>query len=79
MIISSQKQQKRLRKLVIRQIRFYRRSRYQNLNLLWAKIRKQKDRRRRRTMAKLYKIERIKMMKQMAELNSTQLKEMLAA
>lgn len=79
MIILSQKQQKRLKKYVIRQIRFYRRSRYENLNLLWAKIRKQKDRRRRRTLEKLYRMERIKMMKQMAELNTTQLRELLIA
>ena len=66
MTILSPKQQKHLRKLVIRQLRIYRRKKYNNLNLIWAKIKKQKDRRRRRTLEKLYRMERIRMMKQQA-------------
>ena len=66
MTILSPKQERHLRKLVIRQFRVYRKERYDNLNLIWAKIKKQKDRRRRRTLEKLYRLERIRLMKQQA-------------
>jgi hypothetical protein len=57
------KQERRLRKLVIRQIRLKRQDRLQHYLLKWAKIRKQKDRRRRRTMIKLWKLERLRLMR----------------
>jgi len=57
------KQERRLRKLVIRQIRLKRQDRLQHYLLKWVKIRKQKDRRRRRTMIKLWKLERLRLMR----------------
>jgi hypothetical protein len=57
------KQQRRLRKLVVRQIRLKKQDRLHHYILKWAKIRKQKDRRRRRTMIKLWKLERLKLMR----------------
>ena len=57
------KQQRRLRKLVVRQIRLKRKDKLYNYLLKWAKIRKQKDRRRRRTMIKLWKIERMRLLR----------------
>lgn len=66
MTILSPKQYRHLRKLVIRQLRVSRKEKYEKLNLIWLKIRKQKDRRRRRTLEKLYRLERIRLMKQQA-------------
>ena len=66
MTILSPKQYRHLRKLVIRQLRVTRKEKYEKLNLIWLKIRKQKDRRRRRTLEKLYRLERIRLMKQQA-------------
>jgi hypothetical protein len=57
------KQQRRLRKLVVRQIRLKKQDRLHHYIIKWAKIRKQKDRRRRRTMIKLWKLERLKLMR----------------
>jgi len=57
------KQERRLRKLVLRQIRLKRKDNLNRYLLKWAKIRKQKDRRRRRTMIKLWKLERLKLMR----------------
>ena len=57
------KQERRLRKLVVRQIRLKRKDNLNRYLLKWAKIRKQKDRRRRRTMIKLWKLERLKLMR----------------
>jgi len=57
------KQERRLRKLVVRQIRLKRKDKLYNYLLKWAKIRKQKDRRRRRTMIKLWKIERMRLLR----------------
>ena len=58
------KQERRLRKLVVRQIRLKRKDKLYNYLLKWAKIRKQKDRRRRRTMIKLWKLDRMRLLKQ---------------
>jgi len=57
------KQERRLRKLVVRQIRLKRKDKLYNYLLKWTKIRKQKDRRRRRTMIKLWKIERMRLLR----------------
>lgn len=57
------KQERRLRKIVIRQIRLKRKDNLNRYLLKWAKIRKQKDRRRRRTMIKLWKIERMRLLR----------------
>jgi len=55
------KQQIRLRKFIIKRIlRNIRREKFNHYILKWTKIRKQKDRRRRRTLIKLYKLERLK-------------------
>jgi len=57
------KQERRLRKIVIRQIRLKRKDNLNRYLLKWAKIRKQKDRRRRRTMIKLWKLERMRLLR----------------
>jgi len=57
------KQERRLRKLVVRQIRLKRKDNLNRYLLKWAKIRKQKDRRRRRTMIKLWKLERMRLLR----------------
>jgi len=57
------KQERRLRKIVIRQIRLKRKDNLNRYLLKWVKIRKQKDRRRRRTMIKLWKIERMRLLR----------------
>ena len=50
----TQLQMRKLRKIVIRQIRQERKVNLYYLHLEWARIRKQKDRRRRKTIKKLW-------------------------
>ena len=57
------KQERRLRKIVIRQIRLKRKDNLNRYLLKWVKIRKQKDRRRRRTIIKLWKLERMRLLR----------------
>jgi hypothetical protein len=49
---------RKLRKLVFKQFRRAKVNRFEEYCTLWQRIRKQKDRRRRRCMAKLYRMER---------------------
>ena len=51
-------QQRKLRKHLIKAIRNEKKIKLYLLNNHWIKIRKQKDRRRRKCMAKLYRMER---------------------
>jgi len=57
------KEHRRLKKLIVRQIRLKKKDRLEHYLLKWVKIRKQKDRRRRRTLVKLWKIERLRLMR----------------
>jgi len=57
-------QQRKLKKYIIKQIRDERILKMYLLNLKWALIKKQKERRRRRTLRKLWKLKRLAMMKQ---------------
>jgi len=49
---------RKLRKLVNKQFRRVKQNKFELYCIEWAKIRKQKDRRRRRCMSKLYRMER---------------------
>ena len=53
-------QQKKLRKTLTKIIRNKKKLKLYLLNLHWLRIKKQKERRRRRTLIKLYKIERLR-------------------
>jgi len=53
-------QQKKLRKTLTKIIRNKKKLKLYLLNLHWLRIKKQKERRKRRTLIKLYKIERLK-------------------
>lgn len=57
-------QQRKLKKYIIKQIRDEKILKMYLLNLKWALIKKQKERRRRRTLRKLWKLKRLAMMKQ---------------
>ena len=53
-------QQKKLRRTLTKIIRNKKKLKLYLLNLHWLRIKKQKERRRRRTLIKLYKIERLR-------------------
>jgi hypothetical protein len=55
-------QKRKLRKIAKRQIRNEKKLKLYLLNLHWIKIKKQKERRKRRTLAKLWKMERLRLM-----------------
>lgn len=55
-------QVRKLRKIARRQIRNEKKLKLYLLNLHWIKIKKQKERRKRRTLAKLWKMERLRLM-----------------
>jgi|APGre2960657468_1045069.scaffolds.fasta_scaffold279871_1 hypothetical protein len=55
-------QVRKLRKIAKRQIRNEKKLKLYLLNLNWIKIRKQKERRKRRTLTKLWKMERLRLM-----------------
>ena len=55
-------QKRKLRKIARRQIRNEKKLKLYLLNLNWIKIRKQKERRKRRTLTKLWKMERLRLM-----------------
>jgi hypothetical protein len=55
-------QKRKLRKIASRQIRNEKKLKLYLLNLHWIKIKKQKERRKRRTLAKLWKMERLRLM-----------------
>ena len=55
-------QVRKLRKIARRQIRNEKKLKLYFLNLNWIKIRKQKERRKRRTLTKLWKMERLRLM-----------------
>ncbi len=55
-------QKRKLRKIARRQIRNEKKLKLYLLNLHWIKIKKQKERRKRRTLAKLWKMERLRLM-----------------
>lgn len=53
---------RKLRKIAKRQIRNEKKLKLYLLNLNWIQIRKQKERRKRRTLTKLWKMERLRLM-----------------
>jgi hypothetical protein len=55
-------QVRKLRKITKRQIRNEKKLKLYYLHLDWIQIRKQKERRRRRTLTKLWKMERLRLM-----------------
>ena len=55
-------QKRKLRKIAKKQIRNEKKLKLYLLNLNWIKIRKQKERRKRRTLTKLWKMERLRLM-----------------
>jgi hypothetical protein len=55
-------QVRKLRKIAKRQIRNEKKLKLYLLNLNWIQIRKQKERRKRRTLTKLWKMERLRLM-----------------
>jgi len=55
-------QKRKLRKIARNQIRNEKKLKLYLLNLHWIKIKKQKERRKRRTLAKLWKMERLRLM-----------------
>jgi len=55
-------QKRKLRKIARSQIRNEKKLKLYLLNLHWIKIKKQKERRKRRTLAKLWKMERLRLM-----------------
>jgi hypothetical protein len=55
-------QVRKLRKIAKRQIRNEKKLKLYYLHLDWIQIRKQKERRRRRTLTKLWKMERLRLM-----------------
>jgi hypothetical protein len=58
-------QQKKLRRTLTKIIRNKKKLKLYLLNLHWLRIKKQKERRRKKTLIKLYKMRRIHMMKSM--------------
>jgi hypothetical protein len=58
-------QQKKLRKTLTKIIRNKKKLKLYLLNLHWLRIKKQKERRRKKTLIKLYKMRRIHMIKSM--------------
>jgi len=58
-------QQRKLRLIAKRIIRNEKKRKLYLLNLRWLKIKKQKDRRRKRTLIKLFKIRRMQMLRSM--------------
>lgn len=54
-------QQRKLRKYLTKKIRSEKKIKLYLLNLHWIKIKKQKERRRKKTLTKLYKLKRLKM------------------
>ena len=58
-------QKRKLRKYLAKTLRSEKRIKLYLLNLHWIKIKKQKERRRRRTLIKLYKLSRLRMIKSM--------------
>ena len=58
-------QQRKLRLIAKRIIRNEKKRKLYLLNLRWLKIKKQKDRRRKRTLIKLYKMRRLQMLRSM--------------
>ena len=56
-------QQRKLRKFITKKLRSEKKIKLYLLNLHWIKIRKQKERRRRKTLIKLWKLKRLQMMK----------------
>ena len=57
-------QQRKLRKFIFKFIRNEKKAKLYLLNQHWLKIKKQKERRRRRTLLKLWKTKRLQLMKQ---------------
>jgi len=57
-------QQRKLRKFIFKFIRNEKKAKLYLLNQHWLKIKKQKERRRRRTLLKLWKIKRLQLMEQ---------------
>jgi hypothetical protein len=55
-------QQRKLRKYLTKKIRGEKKIKLYLLNLHWMKIRKQKERRKRRTLIKLWKLQRLQLM-----------------
>ena len=55
-------QKRKLRKIARKQIRNEKKLKLYLLNLHWIKIKKQKERRKRRTLSKLWKMERLRLM-----------------
>ena len=55
-------QQRKLRKYLTKKIRGEKKIKLYLLNLHWIKIRKQKERRKRRTLIKLWKLQRLRLM-----------------
>jgi len=58
-------QKRKLRLLAKRIIRNEKKRKFYLLNLYWLKIRKQKERRRKKTLIKLYKMRRLQMIRSM--------------
>ena len=58
-------QKRKLKKYLAKTLRSEKRIKLYLLNLHWIKIKKQKERRRRRTLIKLYKLSRLRMIKSM--------------
>jgi len=56
-------QQRKLRKYLIKSLRSEKKLKLYLLNLHWARVRKQKERRRRKTFIKLFKLKRLRLMK----------------
>lgn len=56
-------QQRKLRKFITKKLRSEKKIKLYLLNLHWIKIRKQKERRRRKTLLKLWKLERLRLLK----------------
>ena len=56
-------QQRKLRKFITKKLRSEKKIKLYLLNLHWIKIRKQKERRRRKTLLKLWKLERLRLFK----------------
>jgi hypothetical protein len=55
-------QQRKLRKYLTKKIRSEKKIKLYLLNLHWIKIRKQKERRKKRTLIKLWKLQRLRLM-----------------
>ena len=55
-------QQRKLKKILVKKLRNERKVKLYLLNVHWLRIRKQKERRKRRTLTKLWKMQRIHLM-----------------